>query len=186
MSESNAWIDSFVKRLRRLDPPDQPDAADRAALARLRQGLGKSATETLARLGWLFAAVPDWATDRAVLVAGLFATNSAAGDSGTLGKALRRYRDATGAEESADKRFAYLVDSDAEDLPDRLRQVVKLLKAKDIPIDYRRLLEDLLAWNWESRKVQWDWSRDYWKASVDEPDDTEPESSSPTPEGAAK
>jgi CRISPR type I-E-associated protein CasB/Cse2 len=186
VSGSNAWIDSFVKRLRSLDPPDHPENADRAALARLRQGLGKPATDTLTRLGWLFAAVPDWATDRAVLVAGLFATNPMTGGGGTLGKALRRYRDATGAEESADKRFAYLVDSEAEDLPDRLRQVVKLLKVKDVPIDYRRLLEDLLGWNWESRKVQWDWSRDYWKALADEPeDDAQPEASTPATEGAA-
>ena len=186
MSEPNGWIDTFIKKLRSLDPPDQPDAVDRAALARLRQGLGKPATDTLVRLGWLFAAVPDWATDRAVLVAGLFATHSAAGGRGTLGKALRRYRDATGAEESADKRFAYLVDSDAEDLPARLRQVVKLLAAKDVPIDCRRLLSDLLNWDWESRTVQWNWSRDYWKGLSDEPDDdTESEPSTPKTEGDA-
>lgn len=186
MSASNAWIDLFIRQLESLHPPNNPDGIRRAELARLRQGLGKPATDTIVRLGWLFPLNRSKReVEAAVLVAGLFATNPTAGGSGTLGKALRRYRDATGAEESADKRFAYLVDSDAEDLPDRLRQVVKLLKAKDVAIDYRRLLEDLLAWNWESRKVQWDWSRDYWKALADEPDDdADTESSTPKTEGA--
>ncbi len=184
MSEKNPWIDPFIKKLRGLDPPDNEAEADRATLAHLRRGLGKPSHLTLARLGWLFNFVPDWAVNRAVLVAGLFATHSQPGGSGSLGKALRRYRDTTGAEESTDKRFAYLVDSDAEDLAERLRHIIKLLKSKDVPIDYARLLEDLLGWDWESRKKQWDWSRDYWRGITDEPNETS-ETSTPSTEGVA-
>jgi CRISPR type I-E-associated protein CasB/Cse2 len=188
MSEKRDWIEPFIKKLRTLDPPDQPQDTKRAELARLRQGLGQPSVKTLTRLGWLFAGVPNWegAVDDAVLVAGLFAAHSGAGGSGSLGKAMRRYRDLTGAEESTDKRFAYLVDSEAEELPERLRHIVKLLKYKDIPVDFRQLLEDIRGWNWESRSVQWQWSREYWKAITEEPDDTESETSTPSTEGVAQ
>jgi len=186
VSKKDTWIDPFIKKLCALDPPDDLANTKRAELAHLRRGLGKPTHLTLSRLGWLFISVPDWAVNPAVLIAGLFATHSQPHGSGSLGKALRRFRDATGAEESADKRFASLIDSDAEDLAERLRHIVKLLKSKNVPVDYAQLLKDILNWDHEERFVQWNWSRDYWRGLTDEPNETETsETSTPSTEGVA-
>jgi CRISPR type I-E-associated protein CasB/Cse2 len=165
MNEKPDWQQAFIKRLRALDPPDDPDKTDRATLAHLRRGLGKPGVETLCRVGNVFDAVPDWATEDAILVAGLFAEHSAAGGSGSLGSALRVYRDKTGAEESTDRRFIQVVDSEKRDLSSRLRHIVKLLASKDVPINWYELLKHMLNWDGEERPVQWQWSRDYWRAA---------------------
>lgn len=157
------WIRPFIAKLWAIDPPDKPENARRAELAHLRRGVGKPAVETLGRLGWIFAEVAERNVETTVLVAGLFAIHSAPGGKGTLGKALGTYKWQTGADESTDKRFAHLIDSGLEDLPERLRHVVRLLKSKDVPVDWFRLTEDLLDWDRENRSVQWNWSRDYWR-----------------------
>ncbi len=183
MNDRSDWQPAFIKRLRALDPRDHPEKTDRATLAQLRRGLGKPAVQTLCRIGWLFDdprlnSKDD--IDTAVLVAGLFAEHSTAGGKGSLGGALRAYRDKTGADESTDRRFVHLVDSDREDLPGRLRQVVKLLKAKDVSIDWDALLTHVRNWDHDTRWVQWQWSRNYWHAAREDADVNETEVDAPT------
>lgn len=175
------WIRPFVAKLRVLDPPDKPQDTKRAELAHLRRGVGKPAVETLGKLGWVFAEVAERNVETAVLVAGLFAIHSAPHGKGTLGTSLGKYKLQSGADESTDKRFAHLVDSGREDLPERLRHVVRLLKSKDVPVDWFRLTEDLLGWDRETRSVQWNWSRDYWRSNAAIEESTEPEAQTLAP-----
>lgn len=76
-----------------------------------------------------------------------------------FGKAVNAYMNAMRSE-SIEKRFITLLDSDAEQLPNRLRQICALLK--DESIDFPLLLDGLLYWNAPGKKTQWRWARDFY------------------------
>ena len=65
-----AWAEALVKKLTELAGPDN---SNRGPLAHLRRGLQAPLDYTLARVGWLFQPVPNWALENAALAAGLFA-----------------------------------------------------------------------------------------------------------------
>lgn len=147
----------FVGFLRGLERSE-----DRGALAKLRRSVGKDYPSAEA-LRLIAPFLPQdqtrsWKTRCYELVAGLFAAHPAAGGGGNMGDAFLRL----GSHESAQKRFVALLDSDPDDLPHRLRQAVSLARSKDVPIDWARLLTDLLHWDDESRWVQYKWARAYW------------------------
>ncbi|HOM73297.1 MAG TPA: type I-E CRISPR-associated protein Cse2/CasB, partial [Armatimonadota bacterium] len=53
---------------------------------------------------------------------------------------------------------------DTREMAFRLRQTVKLLLSKEIPISYPRLLDDLLRWQRYPRRVRQEWARSYYAA----------------------
>ncbi|MDA8094659.1 MAG: type I-E CRISPR-associated protein Cse2/CasB [Betaproteobacteria bacterium] len=63
---------------------------------------------------------------------------------------------------STEKRFITLLDADEEQLPHRLRQMVALLNEQ--PLDFQALLNDLLFWNCDDKRVQNAWARDFYRA----------------------
>jgi len=111
------------------------------------------------------------------LVAGLFALSqqgSAPGvlpsNGGTdrgmsLGKAAARLYAERESSPSIEHRFIALLDADSEQLPHRLRQMVSLLRAEELALDWGRLLDDLLGWEHEQRYVQQRWAREFYRAS---------------------
>jgi len=161
----------FVKYLK-----DLARASDRAALAALRRaistsGAGASFADRYI-VPWLPANQSMWRDQCYYLVAGLFATHpfdwppGAEGPSNfgaSLGKLGRE-------NQSVERRFVALLNADAEQLPVRLRQAVSLLKAKEVPVDWSRLLKDLFFWDDEQRFTQREWARAFWGARVAEPD----------------
>jgi CRISPR system Cascade subunit CasB len=152
--------DDFIGALERLHRDD-----DRATLARLRRGLGKPVGFAPERDGWVRSRLPDSASDglwdHCALIASLFAVHSESGGRGNMGASFRTLKDA-GSGDGAERRFATLLDSDEEDLPGRLRHSVALLKSKDIPVDWGRLLHDVQYWTRPDRFVQRKWARDFW------------------------
>lgn len=66
--------------------------------------------------------------------------------------------------ESFEQRFVALLDSHRDDLFPRLRNMVGLLRANNIPVDWSGLLADIQGWDYESRSVQRAWARAYWRA----------------------
>jgi len=58
-----------------------------------------------------------------------------------------------------------LLDSDATQLPFRLRQAIRFLKSKGVKVNLQQLLEDLLQWNHPGRFVQKQWARAYFALS---------------------
>jgi CRISPR system Cascade subunit CasB len=170
--DPDRWENAFIDKLRRLAPLGAPEHWDRATLAELRRGLGKDVSYLLCRVGWLFNGVPDsdHALADAALVASLFASYPEANGSDSLGAAFRRLPES----ESIEKRFVALVDCARDDLPGRLRQAVSLLKAKDVALSWAELLNDLRCWDYESRRVQWKWSRAFWAEKRAEQPEAEP------------
>lgn len=97
------------------------------------------------------------------LVAGLWAAHWREGRIGapkTIGKACAEYREASGSA-STEHRFVNLLDSDPEQLPHRLRQVMALLK--EHKIDFDHLLKGLLYWKDDRKRTQNNWARDFYR-----------------------
>jgi CRISPR type I-E-associated protein CasB/Cse2 len=172
----DAWLRKFIAALFRLVPEDDPENRDRATLAELRRGLDRPFGEAHHRDGWVLRNVPnalsDEEMDAACLIASLFALHPARLPEGdrdrNLGWSLRQVRDKQpGGEEDGQgpvsRRFTHLADSNATDLPDRLRHIVTLLRSRDeTPIDWLQLLRDVLAWDYQGHPVQRNWSRAFW------------------------
>lgn len=137
---------------------------DRAALAKLRRGLGKKegAPEMYPYLaGYLRGPRPEM--ERCFLIASLFGFHPDAASRGkSMGKVFREIQGEGEASDSLKKRFANLLSADSEDLHGRLRQAVSLAKSKGVAIDYHQLFYDLRGWDHPARYVQLDWARDFW------------------------
>lgn len=151
-------ISPLVGQLERLRDRD-----DRAALARLRRGLGK-------RLGTpqMYPYVIPWVgqerfhIERGILVASLFALHPAAAPRGrSMGIVFRHMLDGNN-QDSLERRFSALLSASTEDVGGHLRHAVSLAKSKDIHVDYDRLLKDLYGWSHPDRYVQLNWARDFW------------------------
>ncbi|HNP69641.1 MAG TPA: type I-E CRISPR-associated protein Cse2/CasB [Kouleothrix sp.] len=172
-----AAIAGFLARLGRLDP---------GGLAQLRRAAGQSLAEARGGYSVFFTLLPTAIErpreqERYFLVATLYALTTRGGeharqrDGVSLGSALGRVRQAqlaaTGqrpdARISLDRRFAALCDADAEQLPFRLRQIVRLLHAQGQVLDWERLLRDLAAWEHADHYVQRRWMREYYIGKPD-------------------
>jgi CRISPR system Cascade subunit CasB len=154
----------FIRALNRLVTRDTGE--DRAQLARLRRALAHRDLD--------FNALKDLPelpqgeghrVDLYLLVAALFALHPKPGND-ALGIALRNLRNKLSAGAgSLDQRVTALLNSDREDLPYRLRQVIQMLAAQEVSLKYDRLLQDLKDWDRDDRKVQRQWAKDYYIAS---------------------
>lgn len=106
-------------------------------------------------------------------VAGLFAMHPKQADrslAASFGELMRRRES-----DSIEKRFVALLGADAENVTEYLRQVVSLLAADDIGLDYAALLDDLryllnprLAPESRDRTRQV-WARDFYRALNHDP-----------------
>jgi CRISPR system Cascade subunit CasB len=87
----------------------------------------------------------------------------------TLGHAIAQLYLARNQSKSIEQRFVALLDADEEQLPYRMRQMVRLLKSEEgIPIYWSELLRDLLAWDYEHRPVQQKWARAFYRTVAKE------------------
>lgn len=111
----------------------------------------------------------SWRREMYYLVAGLWANHWREGRAGTpigIGEACAKYRDEKNSS-STERRFINLLDSDRDQLPHRLRQMVALLK--NYNLDFSTMLWDegrkvgLLSWNNEQKRTQIEWARDFYR-----------------------
>ena len=111
-----------------------------------------------------FLAADDNSWRRAVhyLVAGLWAQHwkEGWGEGLPLGRAAAIQMNASQSK-STEQRFVALLDSDEDQLPYRLRQMVALLK--DQSIDFGSVLRGLVSWNSETKRTQTDWAKDFYR-----------------------
>jgi CRISPR system Cascade subunit CasB len=160
MAKISETDERFVDHLEKLR-----NAEDRAALARLRRGLGKEPGTVADMHGlvlpWLPAGLPRRHEDACYLVAALFASHPQAGGAGTLGQSFARLAGATESD-SVERRFVALLNCHEDELPALLRHAVSLLKSKEVPVNWRQLLYDVQHWSHPDRYVQRDWARDFW------------------------
>lgn len=153
---------------------------DRAALAHLRRGLGRKPGESMEMypyVGRFIGERTDVSHDRAVfLISALFADYSnAAQNVGDLGRSVRQLAKDTGSD-SIERRFVALLDAEADDLHYYLRQMVGLLKANEIPLNWNALFNDIRYWGNPNRGVQRKWARSFWgSAETNKRPDPQPE-----------
>lgn len=108
-----------------------------------------------------------WRREMHYLIAGLWAAHWREGRPGspmTIGKACSAHQ-ATIGSTSTERRFVTLLDSDSDQLPHHLRQMVALLK--DQSIDFDGLLTGLLHWNDERKRTQNAWAQDFYRNMQD-------------------
>jgi CRISPR system Cascade subunit CasB len=81
------------------------------------------------------------------------------------------------AEKRVEKRLVALLNCHRNDLPDHLRHTIGLLKSKEIPVNWTQLLWDVQNWQRESRDVQRNWARQFWRGydRGTVPDETRPQ-----------
>jgi len=106
----------------------------------------------------------SWRREMHYLVGALWAAHWREGRNGgllSIGKACHALYLAKDKSPSTERRFINLLDSDPDQLPHRLRQMVALLK--DQAIDFESLLKGLLYWNNDQKGTQNSWARDFYR-----------------------
>ncbi|KAF0126159.1 MAG: CRISPR-associated Cse2 family protein [Elusimicrobia bacterium] len=104
-----------------------------------------------------------WRREMYYLAAGLWAAHYREGRAATgmtLGKACAAHQGPTDSA-STERRFITMLDSDPDQLPYRLRQLLALLKEQ--PVDFEGLLAGLLRWNDVRKFTQNSWARDFYR-----------------------
>jgi CRISPR system Cascade subunit CasB len=160
---------AFIRHLEAL-----AEHEDRAALAALRRGLGKSpGTEPEMHryvVPWLREGSREQEDAPYYMVAALFALwhqgRSLVGRfEASLGGSLRTLAKKTpGAEGAIERRLIGLLACHREDLPERLRHAVSLLRVHEVPVNWEALLDGAARWDHPDRIVQRRWARDFWSA----------------------
>ncbi|MFZ2447149.1 MAG: type I-E CRISPR-associated protein Cse2/CasB [Syntrophobacteraceae bacterium] len=149
---------------------------DRGALADLRSGLGKEPGQMARVHKHVVPYLPEQRyNDRWYYVtATLFGSFPKHRKGHTLGKAFKPLAFPPGEKkkESMEARFVALLNAHPDDLAGHLRHAVSLLKANEQPLDWFRLLEDLLQWDDPDGHVQLKWARDFYKSNNSSGGDT--------------
>ena len=103
----------------------------------------------------------DASHDRAVfLTAALFAEYpEAKQNSRDLGRSVNLISEKSA---SIERRFVALLDAEADDLHYYLRQMVALLKAHGMAVNWDQLFKDIRGWDNPGRRVQRTWARSFW------------------------
>jgi CRISPR system Cascade subunit CasB len=182
MNTTLATYHKFIAHLERLIREK-----DRGALATLRRGLGKPPGTVREMDRYVLPYLPqDAGSHPAIreawenayyLVGALFAYWHQGKDNviekapANLGDSLRLVVDhesvETGnrndVEKRVEKRLVALLNCHRDDLPDHLRHIIGLLKSKKIPVNWTQLLWDVQNWQRESRDVQREWARRFWR-----------------------
>lgn len=115
----------------------------------------------------------SWRRQILYLVAGVWAAHWRKDRTGmplSIGKACYALYAGQDKSPSIERRFVSLLDSDPDQLPHRLRQMIALLKEQ--AIDFDDLLKRLLYWNDDQKRTQNSWARDFYRNMADE-DETE-------------
>ncbi len=106
----------------------------------------------------------NWKREVYYLVAGLWAMNRRMANVAvqTFPVACGEFYLKNEKSSSTEKRFIALLDSDEDQLAIRLRRMVSMLK--DYDIDFEALLKDLIAWNHETKYVQMNWAKAFYRS----------------------
>lgn len=147
---------------------------DRRALAALRRGLGKKPGEEMGV--WRYIArytngLKPYQEDAYYIVATLFGFYSAPSwrsddddkNKTNLGASLKLLQARMGGD-GAERRFVALLNTHRDEMPEHLRQIVSLLKSKDMPIDWVQLLQAVEYWDFDDEhRRQRNWAKAFWQ-----------------------
>jgi CRISPR system Cascade subunit CasB len=155
----------------------QEGREDRGALADLRSGLGREPGQMARVHRHVVPYLPEGKRydDRwYYLTATLFGLYPKHRRDYSVGRAFRPLRKKS---DSMEQRFTALLNADADDLGDHLRHAVSLLRANEQPLDWFRLMGDLLQWDHQEGHVQLSWARDFYRQDYTQDDSDIPEMS---------
>jgi CRISPR system Cascade subunit CasB len=146
---------AFVEALEKLSTGER---------ARLKRHAGMSLSESSDVFGPFFRILPHEIRDPArqeayFLVATLFPLADAS-NARNFGMTMRQMR-TDGNKAGLDRRMEALLDADREQLPFRLRQLVRLAHANRVGVNWAQLLRDVIAWEQQGRRVQKHWAMSY-------------------------
>ncbi|MFH0872522.1 MAG: type I-E CRISPR-associated protein Cse2/CasB [bacterium] len=161
---------SFIASLERLR-----DEKDRAALARLRRGIGKKMGHSPEMMPYVVPYLHESPRDPALcfLLASIFGIHSEkAGQGVSFGAVFKEVFKKSGESESVEKRFKSILSASSDDIGGHLRHAVSLAKGRGVPVDYYRLFYDLKQWEHPDRFVQLGWARDFWGREKQQSDET--------------
>lgn len=159
----------YVTALERLR-----DEKDRAALARLRRGIGKKMGTAPEMMPYVIPYLHESPRDPALcfLVASLFGMHPDKGEGGvSFGTVFKEIFKKSGESESIEKRFKAILSANSDDIGGHLRHAVSLAKSRGVPVDYYRLFYDLKQWEHPDRFVQLGWARDFWARDNQRPNE---------------
>jgi CRISPR system Cascade subunit CasB len=143
-------------------------AEDRAALAALRRGLGQPPGTVADTFRYVVPRLPANPSRRLeesyYLVAALYASHPTMAKRGNLGHHFSATfkPDQQGSSQAIERRFTNLLAAHPDDLAFQLRQAVSFLRSQEQPINWHRLLRDILYWNHPARFVQKNWANAFW------------------------
>jgi CRISPR system Cascade subunit CasB len=164
-------IEAFIRHLETLrggkDAQATRGGENRAAMAALRRALSGEARDVLPAYRHIGRLLPadERERDRCILIAALFADHprSTSDSKSNMGRHLAElYQVDPGRRQSVERRFAMLLASHPDDLALHLRHAVGLLKSAQVPINWARLLSDVLWWEKGRGKVQRRWAYAFW------------------------
>jgi CRISPR system Cascade subunit CasB len=153
---------------------------DRAALAALRRGVGRSPGEPVEAARAFYRLLPGevgYAEDDFWLVATLFSLHPSTaaepeGRKPSLAASLARLaRTDASKSNGAERMTMVLLRADRDELPHHLRRAVLLLRSAGVPVAWEQLLHDLRWWSAPSSRVRQRWARDYWAMHEESPND---------------
>lgn len=139
---------------------------NRAMLAELRRGMGKSPGETPSMFPYVVPFIHNTYDETVIyIIAPLFGLHPSSTAKGNLGNHLLAYANEVGDSTATTRRFVQLMRMRLESLEPRLRQQISLLKSKDILVNWHQLYYDLRFWDHDDRFVQKKWAEAYWSPS---------------------
>lgn len=146
---------------------------DRSVMADLRCALVYSKRSRvwpyLARFGGIGA---DFRAQAVQTIAGLYATHPSEShnESDDFGSLCRKFlsddeRNKIAMAEGVGpitRRFQHVLAADREEVFNRVTRFVLRAKAEDVPVNYGKLFDDLLAWETRADKVRTRWAQSFW------------------------
>jgi len=173
--EPDPKVEKFLQNL---------SALDAGGKARLKRDAGKPLAEAKS-LGLFYRLLPyglSAAQEEIFFLLATLYTLADGGGKGNFGASLHSARDPDPKKNKGlNRRVEVLLDSDAAQLPFRLRQAVRLLKSKPVAVNWQQLLEDLLRWKSVNRTVQKQWARAYFGISQPIAEESAPTASETEP-----
>lgn len=179
MQETNDFI-SYLANLERIASGDEATAQSshdqssaRAALAKLRRGLGQPPGTTQEMFPYVVPFLPNdtMRGDTYFLIAALFAYHPDPGGTGNMGSHFANAREQESDSTAIERRFTALLAAHGEDLPYHLRQAIGFLRSRQtpVPVNWHKLFSDILNWSHPSGYVQKEWARAFWGRPVANP-----------------
>lgn len=152
-------------------------ANDRGLLADLRCALVESKRHRAWPVLAAFSGVgDDWKALCVQTVAGLYAMHpkeTAQGDFGTTCRALLSDDERQNLHDAREvgplsRRFQHLLAAEREEVFERVTRLVMRAKTEEAPVNYERLYDDLMKWQYNPESVRVRWAKSFWVPYVEE------------------